>query len=182
MEEQIRGYHCHLSPKHRQHSLDVWSKVTFLRRLEGSFFPLRMLLLLFLGSNSKSGAVLLLSRFRNKSECRSQIVLNTHKNKHPLRGNIKFHGCKTHETDSAILRPNGKKRCFLLFLALAMTSQTFGLAVNKNPTRCNSMQIFIYCKATPALLCSFAVNKYLHTVASGCIFINIELRCREPWA
>ena len=26
----------------------------------------------------------------------------------------------------------------------------------------------------------FAVNKYLHTVASGWIFINIELRCTEP--
>jgi len=26
----------------------------------------------------------------------------------------------------------------------------------------------------------FAVNKYLHTVASGWIFINIELRCMEP--
>jgi len=37
--------------------------------------------------------------------------------------------------------------------------------VNKNPTRCNSMQIFIHCTA---------LNKYLHTVASGWIFINIE--------
>jgi len=26
----------------------------------------------------------------------------------------------------------------------------------------------------------FAVNKYLHTVASGWIFMNIELRCTEP--
>jgi hypothetical protein len=26
----------------------------------------------------------------------------------------------------------------------------------------------------------FAVNKYLHTVASGWIFINIELLCTEP--
>ena len=26
----------------------------------------------------------------------------------------------------------------------------------------------------------FAVNKYLHTVASGWISINIELRCTEP--
>jgi len=26
----------------------------------------------------------------------------------------------------------------------------------------------------------FAVNKYLHTVASSWIFINIELRCTEP--
>jgi len=58
--------------------------------------------------------------------------------------------------------------------------------VNKNPTRCNSMQIFIYCKATlhvsGVALSSFAVNKYLHTVASGWIFINIELRRTEPWA
>jgi len=108
--------------------------------------------------------------------------------------------------------------------------------VNKNPTRCNSMQIFIYRKVTlhvsgvtapiirstkncnrnlrysyfaptwPAVLwpepevtvtvfstpddgccdtrnmySDFAVNKYLHTVASGWIFINIELRCTEPW-
>jgi len=28
----------------------------------------------------------------------------------------------------------------------------------------------------------FAVNKYLHTVASGWIFINIELRCTKPLA
>jgi len=28
----------------------------------------------------------------------------------------------------------------------------------------------------------FAVNKYLHTFASSWIFINIELRCTEPWA
>jgi len=60
--------------------------------------------------------------------------------------------------------------------------------VNKNPTRCNSMQIFIYCKVTlhvsgvTALIIrsDFAVNKYLHTVASGWIFINIALRCTEP--
>jgi len=31
------------------------------------------------------------------------------------------------------------------------------------------------------LLRNFAVNKYLRTVASGWIFINIELRCTEPW-
>ena len=93
--------------------------------------------------------------------------------------------------------------------------------VNKNPTRCNSMQIFIYCKVTlhvsgvtapiirstkncnrnlryrsqywysyspPTwpdqapddgccdtrnMYSDFAVNKYLHTVASGWIFINL---------
>jgi len=28
----------------------------------------------------------------------------------------------------------------------------------------------------------FVLNKYLHTVAFGWIFINIELRCTEPWA
>ena len=27
---------------------------------------------------------------------------------------------------------------------------------------------------------TIAVNKYLHTVASGWIFINIELRCTDP--
>jgi len=31
-----------------------------------------------------------------------------------------------------------------------------------------------------ALCCISAVNKYLHTVASGWIFINIELLCSEP--
>jgi len=105
--------------------------------------------------------------------------------------------------------------------------------VNKNPTRCNSMQMFIYCKVTlhvsgvtapiirstkncnrnlpyrpdrttlegssfsSIMTCTggssysfitpddgccdtlnmysdFAVNKYMHTVASGWIFINIE--------
>jgi len=45
--------------------------------------------------------------------------------------------------------------------------------INKNPTRCNSMQIFIYCKII--LQYDFAVNKHLHTVASSWIFINIEL-------
>jgi len=33
---------------------------------------------------------------------------------------------------------------------------------------------------TPETCSDFAVNKYLHTVASGWIFINIELRCTEP--
>ena len=30
------------------------------------------------------------------------------------------------------------------------------------------------------MLSDFAVNKYLHTVVSGWIFINTELRCTEP--
>jgi len=38
------------------------------------------------------------------------------------------------------------------------------------------------CCDTWNMYSSFAVNKYLHTVASGWIFINIELRCTEPWA
>ena len=33
---------------------------------------------------------------------------------------------------------------------------------------------------TPETCSDFAVNKYLHTVASGWNFINIELRCTEP--
>jgi len=44
--------------------------------------------------------------------------------------------------------------------------------VNKKSNRCNSMQIFIHCKTTPS---SFAVNKYLHTVASVGFFIHIYL-------
>jgi len=38
------------------------------------------------------------------------------------------------------------------------------------------------CCDTRNMYSDFAVNKYLHTVASGWIFINIELRCTEPWA
>ena len=38
------------------------------------------------------------------------------------------------------------------------------------------------CCGTRNMYSDFAVNKYLHTVASGWIFINIELRCTEPWA
>jgi len=38
------------------------------------------------------------------------------------------------------------------------------------------------CCDTQNMYSGFAVNKYLlHTVASGWIFINIELRCTEPW-
>jgi len=37
------------------------------------------------------------------------------------------------------------------------------------------------CCDTRNMQSDFAVNKYLHTVASGWIFINIELRCTEPW-
>jgi len=36
------------------------------------------------------------------------------------------------------------------------------------------------CCDTRNMYSDFAVNKYLHTVASGWIFINIELRCTEP--
>ena len=35
------------------------------------------------------------------------------------------------------------------------------------------------CCDTRNMQSDFAVNKYLHTVASGWIFINIELRCTE---
>ena len=38
------------------------------------------------------------------------------------------------------------------------------------------------CCDTRNMWSSFAVNKYLHTVASGWIFINIELRWTEPRA
>ena len=38
------------------------------------------------------------------------------------------------------------------------------------------------CCDTRNMYSDFAVNKYLHTVASCWIFINIELRCTEPWA
>jgi len=38
------------------------------------------------------------------------------------------------------------------------------------------------CCDTQNMQSDSAVNKYLHTVASGWIFINIELRCTEPWA
>ena len=38
------------------------------------------------------------------------------------------------------------------------------------------------CCETRNMLNSFAVNNYLHTVASGWIFILIELRCTEPRA
>ena len=37
------------------------------------------------------------------------------------------------------------------------------------------------CCDTRNMYSDFAVNKYLHTVASGWIFINTELRCTEPW-
>ena len=36
------------------------------------------------------------------------------------------------------------------------------------------------CCDTRNMWSSFAVNKYLHTVVSGWIFINNELRCTEP--
>ena len=36
------------------------------------------------------------------------------------------------------------------------------------------------CCDTRNMYSDFAVNKYLHTVASGWIFINTELRCTEP--
>jgi len=36
------------------------------------------------------------------------------------------------------------------------------------------------CCDTRNMYSDVAVNKYLHTVASGWIFINIELRCTEP--
>ena len=38
------------------------------------------------------------------------------------------------------------------------------------------------CCDTRNMYSDFAVNKYLHTVASVWIFIDIELRCRKPWA
>jgi len=38
------------------------------------------------------------------------------------------------------------------------------------------------CCDTRNMKSDFAVNKYLHTVASGWIFINIELWCKEIWA
>jgi len=38
------------------------------------------------------------------------------------------------------------------------------------------------CCDTRNIYSDSAVNKYLHTVASGWIFINIELRCTGPWA
>jgi len=37
------------------------------------------------------------------------------------------------------------------------------------------------CCDTRNMYSDSAVNKYLHTVASSWIFINIELRCTEPW-
>ena len=37
------------------------------------------------------------------------------------------------------------------------------------------------CCDTRNMYSGFAVNKYLHTVESGWIFINIKLRCTEPW-
>ena len=40
----------------------------------------------------------------------------------------------------------------------------------------------VVCCDTRNLYSSFAVNKYLHTVASGWIFIRIETRCTEPRA
>jgi len=36
------------------------------------------------------------------------------------------------------------------------------------------------CCDTRNMYSDFAVNKYLHTVAYGWIFINIESRCTEP--
>ena len=36
------------------------------------------------------------------------------------------------------------------------------------------------CCDTRNMYSDFAVNKYLHTVIYGWIFINIELRCTEP--
>jgi len=58
--------------------------------------------------------------------------------------------------------------------------------INKNPTNATvSRYLFIHCKVNlhvsgvTALIIrstkNFAVNKYLHTVASGWIFINTEL-------
>jgi len=38
------------------------------------------------------------------------------------------------------------------------------------------------CCDTRNMYSDFAVNKYLHTVASSWIFINTELWCTEPWA
>jgi len=38
------------------------------------------------------------------------------------------------------------------------------------------------CCDTRNMESDFAVNKYMHTVASGWIFINNELRCTEPCA
>jgi len=73
-----------------------------------------------------------------------QSVLCTHANssavlKSLLTSQIKDNSCKVASTslDSSV----GKKKVIHI-------STNFHVFVNKNPTRCKSMQIFIYCKVT----------------------------------